>query len=248
MCFHDAMRIHEDTSADPAPVIPSGWRRNLSIEDIVSRNFIPTSSVMIRNGLVGDLPAWYHDLGMGDWPLWVLVTQHGKAGYLDEIMAVYRVHSGGVYSGTPVLEFLPRMLQAYDAIDRGLDYQFHDIVTQSKLTHVLDMVEAICPRFFTGVSIRESVHALDELNRYSDLDPRLMTKLRRRFYAAWFFRAAELGDYQAVRQSLPWLALYDPSRFRDRGVRSITARALLGQRSTDQLRRLSQVAKMTLGE
>lgn len=245
MVFHNAMRIHEHGSEDPTPVIPADHHPFLSIEDIVSRNSIPTSSVMFRNGLVGDLPVWYHDLGMGDWPLWALVTQHGHAGYLNEIMAVYRVHSGGVYSGTSTLEFLPHMLQAYDAINRGLDYKYHDIVMQSKLRHVLDVVEAICPRSFASTSIREAVRALDTLGQYSDLAPRLMTKLRRRFYVTWFFRAAELGDYQAVRQCLPWIILYDPSQFRNRGVRSNAARALLGQRFTDGLRRLSGVAKIT---
>lgn len=248
LCYHNVMRFYEDPAIKPTPVVPANQKPFLSIEDIVFRNPLPTSSVMFRNGLLGDMPAWYHDLGVGDWPLWVLVARHGKAGYLNEIMAAYRVHSGGVYSGTPPLEWLPRMLQAYDAIDRGLDFEYHDIVKQGKLKYVIEMAEALCPWFFVDTSPRNAAQVLDPLKQYADLDPHLMSKLRRQFYKAWFFRAAELGDSRAVRQSLLWFALYDRSCLRSRGVRSIAARAFLGQGFTDRLRRLAQAVTLLPGE
>lgn len=248
LCYHNVMRLHEDDAIEPTPVVPADQKPFLSIEDIVFRNPLPTSSVIFRNDLLSAMPAWYHDLGVGDWPLWVLVAQHGKAGYLDEIMAAYRVHSGGVYSGTPPLEWLPHMLQAYDAIDRGLDFKYHDIVMQGKLKYVIEMAEALCPWSFVDTSPRKAAQALDTLKQYAELDPHLMSKLRQQFYRVWFFRAAELGDYRAVRQSLLGFALYNRSWFRSRGVRSITARAILGQRFSDRLRRLAQATTSLSGE
>jgi hypothetical protein len=56
---------------------------------------------MFRNKLFGRPPAWLFDLAMGDWPLHLLNAQHGDIGMLDEMMAVYRVHGKGIWSGRP---------------------------------------------------------------------------------------------------------------------------------------------------
>jgi hypothetical protein len=42
----------------------------------------------------------------------VLNAQHGKIGYLDEVMGVYRKHSGGFWSGQERLQILANTLQA----------------------------------------------------------------------------------------------------------------------------------------
>jgi hypothetical protein len=36
---------------------------------------------------------------VGDWPLFLLAASSGSIGYLDLVLAAYRVHSGGVWSG-----------------------------------------------------------------------------------------------------------------------------------------------------
>ena len=38
---------------------------------------VPTSTVMFRRRLIGEFPAWYSTIMMGDWPLLVLLLQHG---------------------------------------------------------------------------------------------------------------------------------------------------------------------------
>ncbi len=243
LCYHNVKRFFPDNTRAPDLLVPADRKTLLSINDIVLQNPIPTPSVMFRNGLLGQLPEWYYGLALGDWPLWVLLAQHGQAGYINETMAAYRVHSGGVHSGTPLLDWLPRMRQVHDAIDRGLDYKYHDIVEQGKERYVIEAAESLCPRSFVGTSPREAAQALHQLAPYTATNPRLMATLRRRFYAVCFFRAAKLGDYRAVRQSLLGLALYGSTFFRNRGMRSIAARALLGQRLTSGLRKLARLVR-----
>jgi glycosyltransferase involved in cell wall biosynthesis len=236
LCYHNVERFFQDNTREPDLLVPTDRKAHLSIKDIVLQNPIPTPSVMYRNGLLGEFPAWYYDLPMGDWPLWVLLAQHGQAGYINETMAAYRVHSGGVHSGTPLLDWLPRMRQAHDAIDRGLGYKYHDIVEQGKNNYLLEAAEALCPRSFVNESPRKAEQALQGLRQYAEGNPELMLRLRGRFYAACFFRAAELGDYRAVRQSLVGLALYGRPWFQNHGVCSITARALIGRRFSEWFR------------
>jgi hypothetical protein len=53
---------------------------------------------------------------MGDWPLHVLNAQHGRIGYLDDVMGVYRKHAKGVWSGQARLRILAETVQAAECI------------------------------------------------------------------------------------------------------------------------------------
>lgn len=71
-----------------------------TLDDLVRGDFIPTASIMFRNGLVPEFPAWFYDVPVGDWPLLVLLAQHGDAGFIDQLMSVTRIHGGGMWWGS----------------------------------------------------------------------------------------------------------------------------------------------------
>jgi glycosyltransferase involved in cell wall biosynthesis len=107
LCFHNVTVVYEDGSIAPHPFHSSEPRQYLSrampksvstLADIAPGNFMQTCSVMYRRGLFTDLPSWFADLPVADWPLHVLNAEHGDIGYIDAAMAVYRVHAGGVWS------------------------------------------------------------------------------------------------------------------------------------------------------
>ncbi len=117
-CFHDVTMIHNDGS----PAIENYFNINkdiLTIEDLLERNFIFTCSVVFRRGLFGEFPEWFYSSMMGDWALHIMNAQYGKVGYLDEVMAVYRVHQGGFWTALNLVE------QAKDSVhilDHLVDY------------------------------------------------------------------------------------------------------------------------------
>jgi glycosyltransferase involved in cell wall biosynthesis len=98
LCFHAVLEQSDD--GQRSPVIPPGPRNRYTLDDLFQGNFIPACSVMYRNGLFGELPDWYYQAPMGDWPLHVLNAQHGAIGYIDQEMAVHRVHSGSIWTAT----------------------------------------------------------------------------------------------------------------------------------------------------
>lgn len=70
-----------------------------TVDDLLEySNFIPSCSAMFRRGLFGDFPDWFYKAPYGDLPLHVMNALHGKIGFINESMAVYRVHSGGRYT------------------------------------------------------------------------------------------------------------------------------------------------------
>src|SRR6266571_1468612 len=95
LCFHNALRIYEGENRAALPHNIAGQKRISAIEDIWEHNFIAGCTPMVRKDAVGTFPEWYHDLLWGDWPLYILCALHGKIGYIDEILGVYRILPSG---------------------------------------------------------------------------------------------------------------------------------------------------------
>lgn len=116
-CFHNTEERYEADDTKPSFLycgFPSA--KKVSFEDLAYRNLIPTCSVVFRNGLFGDFPAWYFNLGMGDWPLHILNSQFGDYWYIPKIMGVHRLHSGGVWMPLAAEKSNKDILDAYDAM------------------------------------------------------------------------------------------------------------------------------------
>jgi hypothetical protein len=81
--------------------------------------------VMFRSGKVKELPRWFTELPFGDWSLWLLLLQHGKAYYQDQLWASYRKHMGGIWSSQGHRNGLVRTLSGYEAFLRHFDRKYH---------------------------------------------------------------------------------------------------------------------------
>jgi hypothetical protein len=66
---------------------------------LLETNPVRTPSFMHRNILGDKLPDWFDALPLMDLGFYFLLLEHGKGKYLNEVMAVYRVHKGGAWSG-----------------------------------------------------------------------------------------------------------------------------------------------------
>ncbi len=98
LCFHPVTMEFEDGSK-PDRIFPEIRAETYSLENLLQSNFIPTCSVMFRNGVFGNIPVWYQSFKfMEDWPLYVLIAQHGRIGLMNEVMGVYRFHSKSTWS------------------------------------------------------------------------------------------------------------------------------------------------------
>ena len=93
MCFHKVNLIYPDNSIieDNITKVPVKYE---SIEDLAEKgNYIHTPSVMFtRQELI--LPKEMYLSPVGDFFLYMIISRNEKIGYLEEIMAVYRVGSG----------------------------------------------------------------------------------------------------------------------------------------------------------
>jgi glycosyltransferase involved in cell wall biosynthesis len=127
-CFHAVTVFHEDASVPPCVRGLEGRPPIATIKHLLRGNFIHTCSVLFRGGLVSRFPDWYDKLIIDDWTLFVLNAQHGEIGYVDAVMAAYRVHGGGVWSGKPRATQQLYRLQAYDAVNAHLKGRYAGII------------------------------------------------------------------------------------------------------------------------
>ena len=99
MCFHDVVTIDDATG----PVIgeTAHGETELTRCDLVLGNVIPGCSPLIRRSAIARLPPSFDDAEFGDWPLYLEAAGHGRIGGIGATMGAYRIHVGGIWTGTP---------------------------------------------------------------------------------------------------------------------------------------------------
>jgi glycosyltransferase involved in cell wall biosynthesis len=139
LCFHATGVIYEDGSFPPCVRAFDARRAITTIKDLLRGNYIQTCTVVLRTGVIGRIPDWYYGLLIDDWTLFVLNAQFGDVGYIDEVMSVYRVHIGGVWSRLNRADQQLCRLRAYDAVNAHLNRRYDGIVrgVTAKCCHVL---------------------------------------------------------------------------------------------------------------
>jgi glycosyltransferase involved in cell wall biosynthesis len=141
VCFHNATVVYDDGSSEPHPFHSDHPRHRVSsrmpsttstLEDLAVGNFMTTSTVMFRNGLITAFPSWYFEArqGLEDWPFHILNAEHGLIGYIDATFAAYRVHRGGLWSDRMSHRRDPDdiadMIRLHDAINRHLGFRYDE--------------------------------------------------------------------------------------------------------------------------
>lgn len=72
--------------------------RDFNLRDVLQQNPVPTLSVLFRRQPTAEYPALFTQTDMADWPLNMLNALRGDIRYLNEKLAAYRVHAGGVWA------------------------------------------------------------------------------------------------------------------------------------------------------
>jgi glycosyltransferase involved in cell wall biosynthesis len=124
LCFHRALVVNED-DAGRAPRVSNARQAPLTtIRHLCRGNYIHTVSSMFRSGVIEDLPQWFYSLPTGDWPLFVLLAQHGAIGFLDEVMCVYRKHGAGLWARRSRAEKRAANVQVAEVLLRHVERRF----------------------------------------------------------------------------------------------------------------------------
>jgi len=120
MCCHAVNYVHEDGSQPPHRVPEGEYKQLSNLQEMLTSVGCHTCSYMFRRLLLSSPPDWLRTLWIGDWPIRMLLAEQGYMGYIDEVMAEYRIHPGGVWSGTSSEKQLEGSLQMFRCVRRHL--------------------------------------------------------------------------------------------------------------------------------
>jgi hypothetical protein len=100
MCYGLAAITNLDGTETIIGQAPAGHGdgRAMGLRELCESNRFASCTVMYRASAVRQLPPWFGRRPLCDWPLHLLACRCGNAGYLEKVLARYRVHSGGVWS------------------------------------------------------------------------------------------------------------------------------------------------------
>jgi len=96
ICFHKVNVETKGTIGDDT--ITSLSNQTTTIYDLAKGNYIHTCSVVYRNHLFADFPNYFYTSPIGDYFLHMLNAQYGKIHFINQTMAIYRVHATSYWS------------------------------------------------------------------------------------------------------------------------------------------------------
>ncbi|HET6880495.1 MAG TPA: glycosyltransferase [Pirellulales bacterium] len=166
VCHHNATALYDDGRGPPFIWHARRPRRLTTVDSLLDGNAIVTCTAMFRNGLLGEWPAWFTATRAADWPLHVLNARHGKIAYIDRVMAVYRIHAGGVWSSLPQRRTIEGMIATADLMKQALTARQWKRLSKTITRWHADLVELMLAE---GRIDEAMGHGLRHLSRASRL-------------------------------------------------------------------------------
>lgn len=174
MCFHNVIVFHQDGSQKAHPFHNSkAMRANYTLADFLQGNFIQACSVLYRKDCVPDMPSWINTMPMGDWPLNVLHAEKGNVGYIDEIMAVYRVHNSSVWASQGLPQRIRFSIDAAVMLDEGLSSRYHGTLSTTHARWHADRVNAFLKINDQDSAVKAIFEAFEEIKEPAYINPYL---------------------------------------------------------------------------
>lgn len=147
ICFHNVNIHFNRTGEDTIKPFHNALPKDLfTTEDLLSQWFIPSASVMFRNYKDMELPDWFFYCKSGDIPYLLLLSLKGNIRYIDQIMAVYRVHDNGVSGTHRGYEKIISMIFIYESFNIYTKFRFHQQVRKAEIYEIDRHYPAISPQ------------------------------------------------------------------------------------------------------
>lgn len=228
--FHSVLRIYEDGSRPPKVMRPDKVGTVFTLEDLMSTNFIPTCSVVLRNGSIDEFPEWTYSLNMLDWLMFVIAARHGKIGFIDEVMAVYRVHGAGIWSSMELLERQTASIDLFERLDPYLEYRYTEAIRANLNESWSRLMNELYDQAIALGSIEAARGYLDaawaSLKQHDSIPPYWKKELYDRVYSHYMITSYQSGNYPGAWTAWRGMIKNNPRHIRNRGL------VLMGVEST----------------
>ena len=144
----------------------------------------PTASMVFRKELMKDPPHWYYCASFEDFPLALIVTCHGYAYYIDEVMSAYRTGVAG--SWTDRIFDNANFEQNQISLASANIYILNEFnkYTSSKYSH--EVQEAIQKEMFIMLDVEKKLKEMKQ-EKYKEYYKALNPKRKFKLHIYYFF-------------------------------------------------------------
>lgn len=160
ICAHRVEHLHDDGSRILSAG-PPGGTGTYPVGDLIRRNFAPKISTVLRRSALADLPNWFRSTSVAsaDWVMNVLVSRNARVGFIDENMAVHRVHSASVSALYGMEKMFADKLSILPIFRQYVPQAAKELARAERQLRVKRLVAGLSPRAFS------LLRRLDGLNR-----------------------------------------------------------------------------------
>jgi glycosyltransferase involved in cell wall biosynthesis len=130
---------------------PKISRPYFELSDFLDNYFLHTNTLMLRNGLL-QLPAWANKVKNRDEVVIALHAEKGPVGFLNEVVSVYRLHSGGIWSAMDVGKRFRLNRQTCDLLNAHFEGLFVKIIRRRECR----MAMAVCQELLANGNVQEA--------------------------------------------------------------------------------------------
>ena len=123
VCVHNSIELSESLQEPSLKTQPDGDFESIVLNGLSSDTF----SVVFRNKIT-TFPKWFYESSSCDLPLYLLLlVDGGKIKYMDDVMGVYRIHSGGVWSTVDKKRKGQAGVDVLAAANKGFGYEYDSL-------------------------------------------------------------------------------------------------------------------------
>jgi glycosyltransferase involved in cell wall biosynthesis len=126
ICFHNMQVVYED-EPQMNRLSNTHQQETTTLEDLAQGNYIYTASCLFRK-YFSELPCWFDQCAVGDYPLHLLNAREGKIKFIDEVMGGYRIHKGGIWETKSDLFRMEKWIETLEIIRYQFDKPINKII------------------------------------------------------------------------------------------------------------------------
>lgn len=109
---------------------PAKEKSRYTVADLIPSYSFHFSSILLKKEGIF-FPAWFWDVYCVDRPLYLLCAEQGGVGVIPEVMSVYRLHQGGVWSPSAYREKAAKGITLFQHIDAYFEYKYSKLIQKT---------------------------------------------------------------------------------------------------------------------
>ncbi|HCB62179.1 MAG: hypothetical protein A2W93_10770 [Bacteroidetes bacterium GWF2_43_63] len=140
ICFHKMKIIGKTNESNKCYTNSFISDMTMSIEDLAKGNFIFSASCVFRNLRQNDIFRIDESSPVGDYVLFMNCAKFGKIMYLNQTMAVYRIHDGGIWSSKTSVENYTKWIRVIELMRDDFTQDVQILLNKQIITAIRQLI------------------------------------------------------------------------------------------------------------